>query len=265
MKRYCLALVLSACGSALWSQETPEQTYVPRPARPLFSTSAAVAEPGVLELELGVQKIVYRDGCEDRNLPAQFNLGINRWFDLRLGWSGPAFRKDDEGRVRSGGGDPVIGGQVQLLRQAEAGLDLGLAHWHKLPRASVLKHIGTGKHDDTLLVTASEGWGRWALDMNVGANWIGRCEAPGRVRQGAASLAVTYAAAPGWSVTLDCYALAGTELGNRTISSVLAVTRELSPELAVDLGVEVGHSTGAPRYALNAGLVWRVGRLWNRK
>jgi hypothetical protein len=216
----------------------------------------------MVELEFGAQKIVNRDGSQDRLLPTQFNLGINSWFDLRMGWSGPALRQDAVGERRSGGSDPVLGGQALFLKQAGSGLDLGLAHWHKLPRASVAKGIGSGKHDDTLLLTASRTLGHWALDLNTGANWIGRCRGEGRVRQAAASFAVTYAAAPGWNVTLDTYALAATELGHQALSSVCAVSRDVTPNLCLDLGVEVGHSHGAPSYSINAGLVWRMGRLW---
>jgi hypothetical protein len=238
--------------------------WSPKACRPLFSTSAGLAEPGVLELELGVQRLSNRDGSEDRNLPTQFNLGVCRWFDVRFGWSGPMLRKDSQGQLQEGDGDPVFGAQFLGLEQSAAGLDLGLAYWHKLPRASVERGIGTGRHDDTLLLTASRTFGRWALDLNAGANWIGRPAGEGRVRQGAASLSVTYAVAEGWNLTLDTYALEATELNKRAVSSILAVSREINPSLCVDLGIESGHTQGAPRMSLNAGLVWRIGRIWNQ-
>lgn len=263
MTRLGFALSLTLAGSLLGAQGAPELP-VPKACRPLFTTSAGLTDPGIVELEFGAQKIFNQDHSEDRYLPTQFNFGVNSWFDLRLGWSGPALRQDAQGERRTGGGDPVLGGQVLFLKQAGSGLDLGLAHWHKLPRASVTKGIGSGKHDDTLLVTASRTLGRWLIDVNAGANWIGRCEGQGRVRQAAASCAVTYAAAPGWNVTLDTYALAATELGHQAISSVLAVSRDVTPSLCVDCGVELGHTKGAPRMSLNAGLVWRMGRLWKQ-
>ncbi len=261
MKRLGFALSALLTGSALWSQAPPADP-VPKACRPLFSTSAGLTDPGIVELEMGVQRISNRDGSEDRFVPTQLNFGINSWFDLRLGWSGPALRKDSQGERKSGGSDPVIGGQALFLSQARHGVDLGLAHWHKLPRASVAKGIGTGRHDDTLLVTASRTQGRWLLDLNAGANWIGRCSGEGRIRQAALSLAVTYAVTPRWNVTLDTYALAATELGPHAISSVLAVRRDLTSDLCVDLGVEAGHTQGAPRLSLNAGLAWRLGRIF---
>ncbi len=261
MKRLGIALSSFVVCSSLWSQAAPTEP-TPNPCRPLFSTSAGLTEPGMVELELGAQKISNRDGSEDRFMPTQLNFGINSWFDLRLGGSGPAMRKDSQGEQKAGGSDPVFGGQALLLGQARAGVDLGFAYWHKLPVASVAKGIGTGRHDDTLVLTVSRTQGRWALDLNAGANWIGRKGGEGRVRQAAISLAVTYAFSPGWNATVDTYALAATELGPQAFSSVVAVRRDVTPSLCVDCGVEIGHSDGAPRLSLNAGLVWRMGRLW---
>lgn len=258
MTRLGLALSLASLCGPLMAQEEP----VPSACRPLFTTSAGLAAPGALELELGAQRISNRDGSEDSLFPVQFNLGVCRWFDLRFGWTGPMLRKDGRGLAASGNGDPVFGGQAQFLTQDGSGLDLGLAYWHKLPRASVREGLGTGKHDDTLLATASRVVGRWAFDVNAGANWVGRPEGPGRVRQAVASLAVTYAAGNHVNLTFDTYALAGTELGPRALSSILAASYGVHEDLCIDLGVEAGLTQGAPRLSVNAGLVWRLGKLW---
>jgi hypothetical protein len=235
----------------------------PKPARELFTTAAGVTDPGVAQLNAGVQSSYGWDGSEARRFPSQLALGVCPWLDLRVAWSGPTTLKDPQGASRSGGGDPLFGGQAQFLRQDRAGLDLGLAYWHKLPRASVEKGIGTGKADDTLLLTASRGAGSWEFDLNAGANWLGR-EGGGGVRQGVVSLALTRAFGPGWNLSLDTYALAATELGARSVTSILALTRDLGRDLTVDLGLEAGLTRGAERMSLDAGLVWRMGRLWGK-
>ena len=263
MKRLGFALSTCVLFTPLVAQEaSTAEVYTPKACRPLFSTAAGLAEPGVLELEFGVQKIYNRDSSRDSLLPTQLNLGINSWFDIRIGWGGPILRKDSQGALAESDSDPVFGGQALFLKQNSSGLDLGLAYWHKLPRSSASNGICTGKHDDTLLLTASRTFGRWALDVNAGANWIGRRNGDGRVRQAAGSLSITYAAAPGWNLTLDTYALAATELNTRAVSTILAISRDITPNLCVDMGIETGLTQGAPRMSLNAGLVWRLGRLW---
>ena len=268
MKRpgFALSFTIAAAllGTGLLAQDAPAGAdAAPKPARELFTTSAGVNDPGVATLNAGFQESYGRDGSEARRFPAQLALGVCQWFDLRLAWSGPTMLKDAEGS-RSGGGDPLFGGQAQFLRQEAAGLDLGLAYWHKLPRASVEKGIGTGKADDTLLLTASRTLGSWEFDLNAGANWLGRQEAPGAVRQGVVSLAATRAFAPGWNLSLDTFALAATELGPRSVTSIMAVSRDLTPHLTVDLGLEAGLTRSAERMAIDAGLVWRMGRLWGK-
>jgi hypothetical protein len=101
--------------------------------------------------------------------------------------------------------------------------------------------------------------------MNGGANWLGRTDADGRCRQGALSLALTRTFGAGWNASLDTYALAATELGPRSVTSILAASRDLTPSLTVDLGAEAGLTRSAERLALDAGLVLRVGHLWGQK
>jgi hypothetical protein len=263
---YVLPLAAVLIGTALFAQEAPAAADAagPKPARELFTTGAGVTDPGVLVLNAGAHTAHFRDGAQAQTFPAQLDLGICPWFDLRASWDGPTTLKDPQGASQSGGGDPWFGGQFQGLRQDQAGLDLGLAYWHKLPRASVAKGIGTGKADDTLLLTATRTDRSWEFDLNAGANWLGQQDADGRARQGVASLAVTRAFGAGWNVSLDNVALAAAGACPRTVTSILAVSRDLTPGLTLDLGAEAGLTRSAERLALDAGVVWRVGRLWGK-
>jgi hypothetical protein len=216
----------------------------------------------VLELEWGLQALENRDCSSDRLMPTQFNLGLSPWLDVRLGWNGPLQRRDSGGEVTNGASDWMAGGQGLFLRQAKAGLDLGFSYWHKVPATDSRRGLCSGRHDDSLVLTASRTHRGVVVDVNAGFNWIGRCGGPGRVRQGVASLAVTVVPARDWNLTLDTCALAATELGPRTVSSILAMSRNVGPNLCLDAAVEAGLTRKAPRLALNLGLVWRLGRLW---
>jgi hypothetical protein len=263
-----IAFATALIGTGLFAQDAPS----PKPLRELFTTPAGVTDTGVMMLNAGYQTARFRDGSQAQAFPTQVDLGMDPWFDLRVDWNGPTTLKDPQGDSQSGGADPLFGGQFQALRQEKAGLDLGLAYWHKLPRASVEKGIGTGKADDTLLLTASRTLSSWEIDMNGGANWLGKPDG-GRARQGVISLAVTRLFAPGWNASLDTYALAPTDLGprtasaqgQRTVTSILAVSRDIGPSLTLDLGVEAGLTRSAERLAVDAGLVWRMGQFWGKK
>lgn len=252
--------LLLLAGTALAAQEA----LVPTPARELATASAAITEPGVLNLNLEIRQGFGPDQEQTRRFPAQLALGVLPWLDLRVAWSGPTTLKDAGGASVSGPGDPLVGGQVQVLAQDRAGLDLGLAYWHKLPRASAAKGIGSGRDDDSLVLSASHVDGPWQVDLNAGANWLGDPEKGGRVRQPVASMAVTRALAPGWSASLEAAVQAGTRLGPRSASGLLAVSRSVNPNLTLDLGLEAGLTRGAERLAVHAGLAWRIARLWGK-
>jgi len=260
-----LSLASVLVGPCSFAQEVPAsgEACTPKPLREIFTSGAGVTDPGVLQFNAGTQTRYGRDGSEAMAFPAEVFLGITSWFDLRAAWNGPTSLKDPQGSSQSGGADPLFGSQIQALHQEKAGLDLGLAYWHKLPRASVEKGIGSGKADDTLLLTASRTIGCWEFDLNAGANWLGRPGADSRSRQGVGSLAVTRAFGA-WNASLDTFALAATGAGPRTVTSILAVGRDISPRLCLDLGAEAGLTRGAERLALDAGLVWRIGHLWGK-
>lgn len=235
-----------------------------RPARPLFSTNAGPTAPGTLELEAGLQSMDHHDGRNSRSMPTQLNLGLTSWLDVRFGWSGHNVNRTADGHQDQGFGDPLVGGQALLAPQSLAGLDIGLAYWHKVPRGSVQRGISSGAHDDQGALVLSRGRGPWMMDLNLGANWIGRSDQPGRVRQPFAAVALTWAFSPGWNATLEAYTLAGTEAGPRVASSILALSRDLNPALTLDVALERTLTQGAHRLALNAGLVWRMGHLWRQ-
>lgn len=254
-----LAGLLSSLAVPAAAQAVPEA----RPCRPLFTTTAGLTEPGVVELEAGLQGTGHRDGTRHGTLPFQFNLGLSDWVDLRVGSSGHNIVRDPLGQDVQGCGDPLLGGQLLLARQARAGVDLGLAVWHKFAVSRSRGCIASGATDDTAFLVLTRTTGRWAFDLNLGANWIGH-PGGGRLRQPALSCTATCAFAGGWNASLDTYALGATAAGPRTVSSILALSRDLSPGLTVDVAVEAGWTREAPRLALNVGLVWRLGR-WRRR
>lgn len=252
LRSLCLPLLALAPAAA---QEGLEA----RPCRPLFSTTASLTEPGGVELEAGLQGTAHRDGSRHGTLPFQLNVGLLAWVDLRIGSSGHNIVRDPLGQDTQGFGEPLLGGQLLLARQASAGLDVGLAAWHKFAASRPRESIASGAVDDTAFLVLSRSAGRWAFDVNLGANWIGD-PAGGRLRQAAASCTATWAVAPGWNLSFDTYALAATRASRRTASSILALSRDVGSSLTLDVAVEAGWTREAPWLALNLGMVWRVGR-----
>jgi len=259
MDRLALALPALLFSMALGA-EAPVATAV----RSIVTAPAGLTDSGVLEMELGAQQVFGRDRTQGGNITAQLNLGLTHWLDLRCGWTGYTWWRNRAGDGDRGASDPYIGGQVLFAGQDKAGADIGLVYSHVLPRADATRGLGTGMHQDTLLVSLSRSFGQWSLDFNAGFNRTRQPETLQKVNQALGSLAVTYAPALGWNLTLDTYAVPKSDLGEREVGNILAASCALSERLKVDMSLERGWSDAAPRWALNAGLVYRIGHLWGR-
>lgn len=251
MRLTTIALLLSLLPPALQAEEPTAGA-----ARSIVTTPAGLTDPGVLQLELGGSQAFARDSSREGSIKAQIDLGLTSWLDLRCGWSGHAWWQDAEGKHEEGSGDPYIGGQALFVGQPRAGVDIGLAYSHLIPRASVQKGLSSGYAEDTLLLTVSRSFGRWSLDANAGVNRARK------LNRKMGSLAVTYAPAQGWNLTLDNYAVAKSKLGDRELGSILAASYDVNDQLRVDMSLERGWADESPRYALQAGLICRLGKLW---
>ncbi|WP_005037033.1 transporter [Holophaga foetida] len=259
MKHLALIPALSAIISfpALRAAE-PEAGAV----RSIVTAPAGLTDVGVLELELGGSQSYGKDHTREGGIAAQFNLGLSSWLDLRLGWTARAWNRDADGQGNDGVSDPYIGGQVLFAGQDKTGADIGLAYSHLMPRASVSKGLSSGYHEDTLLFTISRSMGRWALDANAGVARTRVEDGSRKANQKVGSVAITYAPAQGWNLTLDTYGVAKSDLGDRELGSILAASCDINDKLTVDMSVERGWADASPRFAFNAGLIYRIGKLW---
>src|SRR5476651_553376 len=80
MKNPSLAfLLLLALG--LQAQDAPIEV---NPNRPTFATPAATTQPGVAELEWGLQRSTFRDEGTSFSTPTLLKLGLVKDFELRL-------------------------------------------------------------------------------------------------------------------------------------------------------------------------------------
>ncbi|MBP1627629.1 MAG: hypothetical protein H6Q00_2104 [Holophagaceae bacterium] len=259
MKSPIAALALFLCIPKLGAEELTAQTV-----RSISTAPAGLTDPGVLAVELGANQTYNRDHSQDGAINAQLDLGITSWLDLRFGWTAPAWWRDRDGHGESGVSDPYIGGQLLFASQDKVGADIGLVYSHLLPRASVGKGLSAGFHQDTLLLSVSRTMGRWGLDINAGFNRTTNPDTRHKVNQPQGSVAITYAPAQGWNLTLDTYAIPKTDLGEREVGNILAASYDISDRLTVDMSVERGWTDASPRFAINAGLVYRIGKVWGK-
>ena len=250
---------LALLAAALPMATLAAQDITVNPNRPSFANPATVTMPGVAELEWGLQRTLYTDGSRSDYQPTLLKLGLSEDFELRLGWNGWARNEDPSGAAVTGPTDPSFGFTWRLFRQDALGADLAISYTHKVPRASVLKGIGSGAPDDTLILLASKDFGKLHADLNALETFVG-VPGGGRLRQPAAALALTHPLEGSWSLGAELYAIGGGEAGPRIVSTLWNVAYQVSPRLVLDAGFDHGLNAEAPRWNYFVGLTWGVGR-----
>lgn len=249
------ALLLLAA-PALAAQEPGAITV--NPNRPSFANPATTTQPGVAELEFGLQQSLPGDGGRSDTQPTLLKLGLTEHVELRLGWNGITRKRSADGGRTTGGTDPSLGLTWRLLDQGAFGADVALSAYRTWPRASVAKGIGSGTADQEAAILVSKDFGDLHTDLNFLETWAGQ-PGGGHARQPAAALAFGYKLRGPWSLGAELYAIGASAAGPRTLSTLWNLAFQVSSRLVLDAGVDRGLNRDAPRWNRFVGLTWGAG------
>jgi len=247
---------------ALQAQEAPIEV---NPNRPTFATPAATTQPGVAELEWGLQRSTFRDGGTSFSTPTLLKLGLMKDLEFRLAAPVLLRLRPTEGPTASGMGDLSLGAQWCYLHDGLLGMDQAVQLAHTFPTAPSAQGLGNGAPIDTLTLIFSKDAGPWHVDVNLLESWIGLRPdlGGGRASQTAGTVSITRNLSDQWSITGELYGLQATPMNDRIVSNLWAVAYKVSKRLVLDGGVDLGLSHGAPRYTLFTGLTVGLGRFRN--
>jgi hypothetical protein len=246
---------------ALGAQEPPIEV---NPNRPTFATPALTTQPGVAELEWGLQRSVLRDDSTAFGTPTLLKLGLMKDLELRLATTGYLRLAPAGGGAVTGLGDFNLGAQWCYLHDGLFGTDQAIQVSHTFPTAPSAQGLGNGAPIDTLLLLFSRDAGPYHVDVNVLESWIGLTPdlGGGRARQAAGTVSISRSLGEAWSVTGELYTLQGTPQNDRIVSNLWCVAYKVSKRLVLDGGVDLGLTHGAPRYTLFAGLTVGLARFY---
>ena len=232
------------------------------PNRPTFANPALTTQPGVAELEWGLQRSMLRDDSINFGTPTLLKFGLEKDLELRL--SSPGFlRLAPAGEARvSGLGDLNLGVQWCYLHDGLFGTDQAIQVSHTFPTAQSSQGLGNGAPIDILTLLFSRDAGPYHIDVNLLESWIGLTPdlGGGRATQTAGTVSITRNLNDDWSITGELYSLQATPLNDRIVSNLWAVAYKVSKRLVLDAGVDVGLTHGAPRYTVFTGLTVGLGR-----
>lgn len=252
-------LLLLACSLALRAEDAPIEV---NPNRPTFATPANTTQPGVAELEWGLQRSTLRDDSTSLGTPTLLKFGLMKDLELRLGSPGFLRLAPTGDATASGLGDLSLGVQWCYLHDGLFGMDQALQVAHTFPTALSANGLGNGAPIDALTLIFSKDAGAFHVDVNLLESWIGLTPdaGGGRVAQTAGTVSITRTLNDQWSLTGELYAIQATPVNDHIVSNLWCVAYKVSKRLVLDAGVDLGLSHGAPRYTVFTGLTVGLGR-----
>ena len=255
--RFLIAVFVAQAALSAQAWAAPQEDPV-TPYRPSVSTPAQLPATGQLEFELG--GLHSKDVNERRDsIPYLFKLAFSPQWGVLVGGEALVSTRDYTGnddRVRGLGDTNVVVKRAFVVNDTTA---FGLEAGAKIPTARTA--IGSGSADYVLNGIFSRDIGSIHVDSNLNVTRIGQIDAgTGRIQTG---LSASFARplSERWSATAE---LSGTRRSGTasTAQALFALGYSPTKRLAFDFGVARGLNHASPDYALFAGVVMPVAKLW---
>jgi len=167
--------VVVAIGCALPTRaQTPTQPEPLEPDRPDVTNGTHIVDVGLLQMEVGVQRVRLGPGSTNFSTPTTFRVGLTDWIEVRFGGDGLVSATDPVTGTTSGIGNVQLGAKVRLWADPGGIPVLSILPAINLPTASAAKGLGSGQSDLTLsLLTGTDFLTRGHIDVNYGFGMIG--------------------------------------------------------------------------------------------
>ncbi|HSC45427.1 MAG TPA: transporter [Candidatus Acidoferrum sp.] len=223
------------------------------PNRPTFSTTAESVQPGVFEIEYGVE---LADGHQ--NINGLLKFGLTSRLELRFA-NNPIER--DFGVA--GRGDSGAGFKYRFVDQKNKRPTIAVLYTAILPTATAEVGLGAVGHSAGILV--SKDFGKHHFDFNETAQWLGRPGASGFDRNYFTALAYSHGMGGKWGFTAEAAGFSWTNAAAPATMTLMAgATYSVSSRLVLDTGAYVAAYGSLPRVTFFAGVTYSVADLYHR-
>ncbi len=246
----------AATGSQSTSASDPDQppdqiTAVPN--RPTFSTTAESVQPGVFEIEYGVEAA---DGHQ--NINGLLKFGITKNLELRFA-NNPIER--DAGIA--GRGDSGAGFKYKVFEEKSWRPTFSVLYTATIPTATA--DVGAGAVGHSVGILVSKDFGKHHFDFNESAQWLGRPGGNGFDRDYFTALAYSHGITEKWGATAEIAGFSNANLRTPATMTIMgAATYNLSSRLVLDFGMYAAAYGQLPRVTFFSGVTYSVGDLYHR-
>jgi hypothetical protein len=234
---------------------------IANPNRPTVADPADIGQLGVLELEYGYERDWFPGAVPGNGLEGllKFPVACN----LEIRWSPDTFVTRGN---QQGFGDNWIGAQYRLRRQTARVPTLAASYALKIPSASWVKGLGSGRVDHQFKFLASKDLLGTHFDFNASALLIGRPLRRGFDHDAELTLSFSHGLRGKLGMTGEFYG--DTQLNNSTpgfVSNLWALTYTITPRLVVDAGMDTALTRDAPFHKrFFMGLVYSLAEVYPR-
>lgn len=223
------------------------------PNRPTFASTAEMVQPGVFEIEYGLEAAEAH-----QNINGLLKWGAVKNFELWL-LHNPIERDDGV----AGLGDSGAGFKYKLLPQKNARPTLSFLYVATIPTARPQLGAGAMQHLAQLLV--SKDFGKHHFDANEGVQFVGRPGGPGFDRNYFTALSYAHPLAGKWAYTAEIAGFSRANAANPASMAILvAPTYSPFSRLVFDGGAYVAAYGNLPRVTFFLGLTYSVADLYHR-
>ena len=153
---------------------TPAEPQPLEPDRPDVTNGTHIVDVGLLQMEVGVQRLRLGGGATSFGTPITFRVGLTDWIEVRFGTDGYLSNTDPIAGTNNGIGNVQLGAKIRLWADPGGIPVLSILPGVNLPTASAAKGLGSGQSDFTLtLLTGTDFLTRGHIDVNYGVGMIG--------------------------------------------------------------------------------------------
>ena len=126
----------------------PPVTLEPQPLepdRPDVTNGTHIVDVGLLQMEVGVQRVSSGSGPSSFGTPITFRAGLTNWIEVRFGGDGFVSATDAVTGTNSGIGNMQLGAKIRLWADPGGIPVLSILPSVNLPTASSAKGLGSGQ------------------------------------------------------------------------------------------------------------------------
>ncbi|HEX4568088.1 MAG TPA: transporter [Vicinamibacterales bacterium] len=226
----------------------PTERQPLEPDRPDVTNGTHIVDVGLLQMEVGVQRLRLGGGAASFGTPTTFRVGLTDWIEVRFGTDGYVSSTDPIAGTNSGIGNVQLGAKIRFWADPGGIPVLSILPGINLPTASAAKGLGSGQSDLTVaLLTGTDFLTRGHVDVNYGFGMIGSGPGLSRFSQHLVSASASVEIPGPVTPYLEYFWISRQDpRGGHVAAMDAGAIYVITPRFALDGGAQWGVSDAAP-------------------